>query len=42
VEPTRLQKDRKAKEHQAEKHLSRSWEEELEGADTYFRRQEEM
>jgi hypothetical protein len=31
VEPTRLQKERKAKEQPAEKHINRSWEKELEG-----------
>jgi hypothetical protein len=39
VEPTRLQKERKAVEL-AEKHISRSWEKELEGAETYCRRLE--
>jgi DNA topoisomerase IA len=29
VEPTRLQKERKAKEQLAEKHINRSWEKEL-------------
>jgi hypothetical protein len=41
VEPTRLQKERKAKEQLAEKDISRSWEE-LEGAETYCQRQEKM
>jgi hypothetical protein len=42
VAPTGLQKDRKAKEQLAEKHISRSWENELEGAETYCQRQEKM
>jgi hypothetical protein len=42
VEPTRLQKDRKANEQLAEKHISRSWQKELEGVETYFQRQEKM
>jgi hypothetical protein len=29
VEPTRLQKERKAKEQLAEQHINRSWEKEL-------------
>jgi hypothetical protein len=29
VEPTRLQKERKAKEQLMEKHINRSWEKEL-------------
>jgi hypothetical protein len=41
VEPTRLQKERKAKEHLAEKHINRSWEKELEGVETYCQREEE-
>jgi hypothetical protein len=39
VEPTRLQKERKAVEQLAEKDISRSSEKELEGAETYCRRQ---
>jgi hypothetical protein len=35
VEPTRLQKERKAKEQLAEKHINRSWEKELEGVEIY-------
>jgi hypothetical protein len=42
VELTRLQKERKAKEWLAEKHISRSWEKELEGVETYCQRQEKM
>jgi hypothetical protein len=42
VEPTRLQKERKAKEQLAEKHINRSWEKELEGAEIYFQRQEKV
>jgi hypothetical protein len=42
VEPTRLQKETKAKELLVEKHSSRSWEKELEGAETYCQRQEKM
>jgi hypothetical protein len=42
VEPTRLQKDRKAKEQLTEKHISRSWEKELEAVETYRQRQENM
>jgi hypothetical protein len=42
VEPTRLQKERKGKEQLAEKHVSRSWEKELKGAETYCQRQEKM
>jgi hypothetical protein len=42
VEPTRLQKKRKAKEQLAKKHINRSWEKELEGAETYCQRQEKM
>jgi hypothetical protein len=41
VEPTRLQKVRKAKEL-AETHIDRSWEKELEGVETYCQRQEKM
>jgi hypothetical protein len=42
VEPTRLQKERKAKEQLAEKHINRSWEKELEGAEIYCQRQEKV
>jgi hypothetical protein len=42
MEPTKLQKERKAKEQLAEKHINRSWEKELEGAGTYCQRQEKM
>jgi hypothetical protein len=42
VESTRLEKERKAKEQIAEKHIRRSWEKELEGAETYCQRQEKM
>jgi hypothetical protein len=42
VEPTRLQKERKAKEQLAEKHINKSSEKELEGAETYCQRQEKM
>jgi hypothetical protein len=42
VEPTRLQKDRKAKEQLAEKHINRSWEKELEGVEIYCERQEKV
>jgi hypothetical protein len=35
VEPTRLQKERKAKEQLAEKHINRSWGKELEGVGIY-------
>jgi hypothetical protein len=42
VESTRLQKERKAKEQQAEKHINRSWEKELEGVEIYCQRQEKM
>jgi hypothetical protein len=42
VEPTRLQKERKAKEQLAEKHISISWEKELEGVETYCQRREKM
>jgi hypothetical protein len=42
VEPTRLQKERKAKEQLAEKHINRSWEKELEGVETYCQRQEKV
>jgi hypothetical protein len=42
VEPTRLQKEKKAKEQLAEKHINRSWEKELEGVETYCQRQEKM
>jgi hypothetical protein len=41
-EPTRLQKDRKAKEWLVEKQISRSWEKELEEVETYCQRQEKM
>jgi hypothetical protein len=34
VETTTLQKQRKAKEQLTEKHISRSWEKELEGVET--------
>jgi hypothetical protein len=40
VEPTRLQKERKAKEQLAEKHINRSREKELEGVEIYCQRQE--
>jgi hypothetical protein len=33
-----LQKEKKAKELLAEEHISRSWEKELEGAETYCQR----
>jgi hypothetical protein len=42
VEPTRLQKDRMAKEQLEEKHINRTWEKELEGVETYCQRQEKM
>jgi hypothetical protein len=42
VEPTRLQKERKAKEQLAEKHINRGWEKELEGAEIYCQRQEKV
>jgi hypothetical protein len=42
VEPTRLQKDTKAKEQLAEKHINISWEKELEGVQTYCQRLEKM
>jgi hypothetical protein len=42
VEPTRFQKDRKANEWLVEKQISRSWEKELEGVETYCQRQEKM
>jgi hypothetical protein len=42
MEPTRLQKERKAKEQLAEKHINRSWEKELEGVQTYCHRQEKI
>jgi hypothetical protein len=42
VEPTRLQKNRKAKEPLAQKHINRSWEKELEIVETYCQRQEKM
>jgi hypothetical protein len=42
VEPTRLQKEMKAKEQLAEKHINRSWEKELEGAEIYCQRQEKV
>jgi hypothetical protein len=41
VEPTRLQKERKAKEQLAEKHINRSWEKELEEVEIYCQRQEQ-
>jgi hypothetical protein len=37
-----LQKERKAKEQLAEKHINRSWEKELEGAEIYRQRQEKV
>jgi hypothetical protein len=42
VEPTRVQKERKAKEQLAEKYVNRSWEKELEGVEAYCQRQKEM
>jgi hypothetical protein len=42
VELTRLQKKRKAKEQQVEKHINRSLEKELEGDEIYCQRQEKM
>jgi hypothetical protein len=42
VESIRVQKERKVKEQLAEKHISKSWEKELEGAETYCQRQEKM
>jgi hypothetical protein len=42
VEPTRLQKEGKAKEQLVKKHISRSWEKEMEGAKIYCQRQEKM
>jgi hypothetical protein len=42
VEPTRLQKERKAKEQLAEKHINRSWEKDLEGVEIYCQRQEKV
>jgi hypothetical protein len=42
VEPTRLQKERKAKEQLAEKHINRSLEKELEGVEISCQRQEKM
>jgi hypothetical protein len=42
VEPTRLQKERKAKEQLAETYINRNWEKELEGAKIYCQRQEKM
>jgi hypothetical protein len=42
VEHSRLQKERKAKEQLAEKHINRSWEKEMEGVETYCQRQEKM
>jgi hypothetical protein len=42
VEPTRLQKERKAKEQLAEKHITRSWEKELKGVEIYCQRQEKV
>jgi hypothetical protein len=42
VETIRLQKERKAKEKLEEKHINRSWEKELEGAETFYQRQEKM
>jgi hypothetical protein len=35
VEPTRLEKGRKAKEQLVEKHINRNWEMELEGVEIY-------
>jgi hypothetical protein len=42
VEPTRLQKERKAKEQLVEKHINRNWEKKLEGVETYHQRQEKI
>jgi hypothetical protein len=42
VKPTRLQKERKAKEQLAEKHINISREKELEGVETCCQRQEEV
>jgi hypothetical protein len=42
VELTRLHEERKAKEQLVEKHITRSWEKELEGVETYCQRQEKM
>jgi hypothetical protein len=42
VEPTRLQKETKAKEQLEEKHINRSWKKELEGIETYCQRQEKV
>jgi hypothetical protein len=42
VEPTRLQKERKATEQLAEKHINRSWEKELEGDEICCQRQEKV
>jgi hypothetical protein len=42
VEPTRFQKEREAREQLTEKHISRSWEKELEGVETYCQIQETM
>jgi hypothetical protein len=42
VEPTRLQKERKAKGQLAEKHINRSWEKELEGVEIYYQRREKV
>jgi hypothetical protein len=42
VDPTRLQKERKAKEELAEKHINRSWGKELKRAEIYCQRQEKM
>jgi hypothetical protein len=42
VGPTRLQRDRKANERLAEKHINRSWDKELEGAEIYCQRQEKI
>jgi hypothetical protein len=35
VEPTRLQKEREAREQLAEKHINRGWEKELAGVETF-------
>jgi hypothetical protein len=42
MEPARLQKERKAREQLAEKHIRRSWKKELEGFQIYCQRQEKM
>jgi hypothetical protein len=42
VEPTRLQKERKAKEQLMEKNINRSWEKEVKGVELYCQRQEKM